>query len=371
MGAGRRSRPWFASGTLVPVTSTPVAPADPTPALPESARRRPRGQGWLIVLGLLAAAPAAAATVLRVLPPSSERLAKLASFIPYGLVFWLPALLLLGAAAARALRHRTPGRPVLAGLSLVAAAGVAATVAWQAPAFIADSPVGSTGSLTITSLNVAGVADPAAAARAAVGADVAVFVEARPGWVASLPRSFRSEFPYRAPKNGAGTGDRPDSDTVVFSRHPIVSAEALPESTFQQWSAVVRLPRLGPVRVVAVHPCNPYCRPGLWAREAEQLRSWLAARRDATPTVVAGDFNAVDDHLTMRDLYADGFRSAADLAGAGFVRTWPANRTIPPMIGIDHILVTPGLTASAFDTFEVPGTDHLGVRALIAGTTPG
>ena len=61
-------------------------------------------------------------------------------------------------------------------------------------------------------------------------------------------------------------------------------------------------------------------------------------------------------YTTMRALYDDGWRSAANLAGVGFVRTWPANRRIPPMIGIDHVLVDGRLTATAFSTFEVPGT---------------
>ena len=85
--------------------------------------------------------------------------------------------------------------------------------------------------------------------------------------------------------------------------------------------------------------------------------------------MVAGDFNAVDDHGPMRDLYADGWRSAAELAGAGYVGTYPANERIPPLIGSDHILVNDRLAATAFRTFDVPGTDHLGVRAVIAGTT--
>lgn len=345
------------------MTSTPPTTVRPTAADEPPVPRRVRGQGPLVVLGLLAAAPAVVATWLRVVPPATDRLAKVAAFLPYGLVFWLPALVLLGIAGVRALRHRTPGRAPLGLLALLCAAGLAASVAWEAPAFVADRRPVTSGTLTVVSLNVAGTADPAAAARAAAGADVAVFVEAHRGWVGTLPRSFRAEFPYLAP---ADDSDDRDADTVVFSRHPLVSATALPPSNYQQWSAVVRTPQLGPVRVVAAHPCNPYCRPGLWIQDAAQLRGWLAAHRD-TPTIVAGDFNAVDDHLTMRELYADGFLSAADLAGAGFVRTWPADRWFPPLIGIDHVLVTPDLTATAFGTFRVPGTDHLGVRAVIAG----
>jgi endonuclease/exonuclease/phosphatase family metal-dependent hydrolase len=188
------------------------------------------------------------------------------------------------------------------------------------------------------------------------------FVEARPDWVDSLPLRFREEFPY-----AVGAPFQGDSGSIIFSRYPITSSEALPTSSFQQWSAIVTTPQLGPLRVAAVHPCNPYCGPGLWTAEHTELRHWLA-RQDDTPTVVAGDFNAVDDHGPMRELYAKGWRSAADLAGAGFIRTYPANRRIPPLIGIDHVLVDARLTATSFETFGVPGTDHLGVRAVIAGT---
>lgn len=336
------------------MTSTP--PARPTRT------RRLRGQGWLIALGVLAALPAAVATALRVVAPSTEQLAKVASFIPYGLVFWLPALLFLGIAAVRAVRARSSGRPAVATLALLCATGLAATVAWEGPAFIADRrPVG-TGTVTIASLNVAQSADQAAVARAVTGADIVVFVEAQPGWAAQMPASLRAEFPYATPAIRDLNGG-----SLILSRYPIIASQKLPESSFQQWAATVRTPQLGALRVVGVHPCNPYCPAGFWAREAEQLRSWLAQRDPRVPTVVAGDFNAVDDHLTMRRLYDDGFRSAADLAGAGFVRTWPSDRRFPPLIAIDHVLVTSDLTATEFSTFDVPRTDHLGIRTVIAG----
>ncbi|MBK8447050.1 MAG: endonuclease/exonuclease/phosphatase family protein [Micropruina sp.] len=316
----------------------------------------------LATLGLLAALPATLATGLRVLSPTTERWAKAAAFIPYGLVFWLPAAVLLALAAVRAWRHRSSGRVTLSLLSLVTVAGLGATIVWHAPAFTVDQQATTTAPLTVVSLNVAQTADPAAVARAAQGADVVVFLEAAQHWAQSMPASFRQEFPYQGPEPGDV------EDAVIFSRHPVTPMGPLPTSSMGQWTATVDTPQLGEVRVVGVHPCNPYCRGGLWAQEAATLRGWLADLDRSIPTVVAGDFNAVDDHVTMRALYADGWRSAAHLAGAGFVRTWPANRRIPPMIGIDHVLVDQRLTATAFSTFHVPGTDHLGVRAVIAGT---
>jgi endonuclease/exonuclease/phosphatase (EEP) superfamily protein YafD len=329
-------------------------------------RRRVRpGQGWLVSLGLLCLVPALVATVLRVVPPTDDTPALLASFIPYGLVFYAPALLLLGIATIRARGSSAFARVSLLLVSLVVLVGLLAAVAWQGPAWVPDERPAATAPLTVLSLNVrAGSADPADVAQAAQGADVVSFVEASPAWVEALPAAFRTELPY-----AVGAPLQSTSGSVIFSRYPITSSEALPASSFQQWSAVVDTPQLGPLRVVAVHPCNPFCGPGLWTTEHTELRHYLQ-RLDDTPTVVAGDFNAVDDHGPMRDLYADGWRSAADLAGAGFVRTYPADRRFPPLIGIDHILLDDRLTATEFTTFDVPGTDHLGVRAVIAGTSP-
>lgn len=322
------------------------------------------GQGLLVALGLLAMVPALVATALRLVPPTDDGPALLATFIPYGLVFWVPATVLLGVAAVRARRSGALARAGLVLVSLIGLAGLSVSVAWQAPAFVPDSRPVTTDPLIVASLNVAaGLASPADAASTTSGADVVTFVEASPTWVAALPLRFREKYPYAV---GAPLQD--SSGSIIFARHPITSSEALPASSFQQWSAVVQTPQLGAVQVVSVHPCNPFCGPGLWTAEHTELQHRLA-RQDDTLTVVAGDFNAVDDHGPMRRLYAAGRRSAADLAGAGHVTTFPANRRFPPLIGIDHILVDDRLTATAFETFEVPGTDHLGVRAVIAGTT--
>lgn len=331
----------------------------------DSRRHVRAGQGWLVTLGLLCALPATVATVLRVAPPTDDGPALLASFIPYGLVFWLPALLLIGVAALRARRSSAFARISLLLLTLVVLVGLLASVAWQGPAWVPDRRPVATDPVTLVSLNVrAGGADPSAVAEAVAGADVAVFVEANPDWVEALPPSFREELPY-----AVGAPLQYSSGSVIFSRYPLTSSEALPASSFQQWSAVVDTPQLGSLRVVAVHPCNPFCGPGLWTAEHTELRQYLS-RLDDTPTVVAGDFNAVDDHGPMQDLYADGWHSAADLVGAGYVRTYPADRRFPPLIGIDHVLVDAGLTVTALSTFEVAGTDHLGLRAVLAGTSP-
>lgn len=95
------------------------------------------------------------------------------------------------------------------------------------------------------------------------------------------------------------------------------------------------------------------------------MRETLAATPGAQ--VVAGDFNATRDHRPFRDLLAAGFSDCADIAAKrpwpGF--TWPANRRYPPIMRLDHILVSPGLTVSETRTVQIPGTDHRGVLAVL------
>jgi endonuclease/exonuclease/phosphatase (EEP) superfamily protein YafD len=82
--------------------------------------------------------------------------------------------------------------------------------------------------------------------------------------------------------------------------------------------------------------------------------------------VVVGDFNAVDDHGPMQALQRVGLKSATDVAGAGWLPTYPANRPIPPLLPIDHVLITKDLTAASVTSFAVSGSDHRGLLTTLA-----
>jgi endonuclease/exonuclease/phosphatase (EEP) superfamily protein YafD len=87
------------------------------------------------------------------------------------------------------------------------------------------------------------------------------------------------------------------------------------------------------------------------------------------PLVVAGDFNAVDDHGPMQALRRAGLKSATDVAGAGWLPTYPANRLFPPLLPIDHIMINKDLTATSVTSFAVSGSDHRGLLATLAGAS--
>ncbi|MEM7272574.1 MAG: endonuclease/exonuclease/phosphatase family protein [Actinomycetota bacterium] len=94
-----------------------------------------------------------------------------------------------------------------------------------------------------------------------------------------------------------------------------------------------------PVRDVAI---------GSWR---DQLAA-LAARPVDRPGLIAGDFNATEDHRPFRTLLDAGWTDVHDPKGCGFDLTFPVDGSLPvPVMRLDHVLVT--------DHFEVLGVDLL------------
>jgi endonuclease/exonuclease/phosphatase family metal-dependent hydrolase len=106
----------------------------------------------------------------------------------------------------------------------------------------------------------------------------------------------------------------------------------------------------------------------IWQRELALIRQTLAGVDG--PQVVAGDFNASRDHRPFRDLLAAGFRDCADSSPhrswPGF--TWPTDRRMPPVMRLDHVLVSRTATVRMARAIRVPRTDHHGVLAAIEFT---
>jgi len=334
------------------VTAAPQPRAwDSTPAA------RP-GQGLLVTLAVLFAVPSLVATCLRLVPPTDDATALVASFIAYGIFGYAAALLLLLIALFRARR-----RQVLGGLTLVAALLSFLHASWLAPLFVPDDRPATTRPFTLMSLNLYnGGADSAEVVAQAQQADVVILIEATPEGLRALkPLGWDAMFPY-------SVGDLKDivSDTSIYSKFPLSKGTLLGRTSFQQWQAAVQVPELGTIQLFAVHPCNPYCGSGRWASEHADLRRRIQPLSGG-PVVVAGDFNAVDDQGPLQRLRSDGLRSGADLTGAGWMPTYPANRSFPPLLPIDHVLVSPRLTVTSIRSFAVTGSDHRGLLATIAG----
>ena len=239
--------------------------------------------------------------------------------------------------------------------------GATAPVPQQVP----DPGMGAP-TLRVLSLNVlGGSADPAAVVRAIEQhkVDVLVVQELTPGMVHRLvDAGIDILLPYchLDPRPlAAGTG--------LWARWPLAPLPPVPGMMAAAPRARIQPVEGWPVRVTGVHPKAPV-RHNVrrWQQELGAIRSSLMDTDG--PQVVAGDFNASRDHRPFRDLLAAGFLDCADAAQRrpwpGF--TWPAGRWIPPIMRLDHVLVSRGsATVRSSRVIRVPGTDHRGVFAVI------
>ncbi|MEU5868714.1 MULTISPECIES: endonuclease/exonuclease/phosphatase family protein [unclassified Nonomuraea] len=150
----------------------------------------------------------------------------------------------------------------------------------------------------------------------------------------------------------------------LYSRHPLQPLpDLVPPVGHKMPAAMVSLPGGKPIEFVDVHPYPPL---GPNVVNWNEALSKLPSASRETVRILAGDFNASLDHASLRRLLARGYKDAADQVGAGLIPTWPANKRVPPIITIDHVLVDERVGVREVSVRDVPGTDH---RAVLAELT--
>ncbi|GAA2278413.1 membrane protein [Streptomyces ruber] len=169
-------------------------------------------------------------------------------------------------------------------------------------------------------------------------------------------------YPYRRAVESYGS-----EGSLLLSRHRLTPAAGVP-GTLGMPGATADVAGHR-VRLQLAHPMPPL--PGqldTWRRELGALRAYAAADT-ATPTILAGDFNASQDHAAFRRLLDTGMSDAARLAGRSRTPTWPAPtaRTVLALGSqIDHVLVSRDFAAHRARFLDLAGTDH---RALVVDLT--
>ncbi|MFJ2351283.1 endonuclease/exonuclease/phosphatase family protein [Glutamicibacter sp. NPDC087673] len=165
-------------------------------------------------------------------------------------------------------------------------------------------------------------------------------------------------FGYRSQEAPAG-GER---DTVIFSKYPLQERSTDLDSADTGWYSLpvadVQAPG-GVVRVAGIHVYPPVGDAQRWSQGLEAVIDWSNQQRDH-PVILAGDFNSVRSHPGFRAL-GDGYAQAD---GVWPRATWPAGRSFPPLIGIDHI-VAKGLSITGSSSHIIDGSDHLAVSATV------
>jgi endonuclease/exonuclease/phosphatase (EEP) superfamily protein YafD len=250
-------------------------------------------------------------------------------------------------------------------LAIAAIVVVIAAIAVELPLFISDrrDPAVTTVPLRVMTANMLyGRADAdSLVATANASADVLAIQELTPESVERLSTAGLDEtFPFRA------LDARPGPDGVgMWSRFPITAADRIDDYRLAMVSARIKVEgvQVDPAVLVA-HLLPPWPNPiGEYRSDMRRMQKTmrdLAESVDAGSAIVAGDFNSTPDMREFRHLLRDGFRDASLQAGAGFNTTYPADRRVPPIIAIDHVL-TYQCTATSAETTPLPGSDHRGL----------
>lgn len=176
---------------------------------------------------------------------------------------------------------------------------------------------------------------------------------------ATLEADFATAYPYRQAVRAAGS-----HGSLVLSRYPLRPSAGVP-GTMGMPGALADVHGHA-VRLQLAHPMPPLPgQVGLWRRELGRLRAFAAAD-PGTPTILAGDFNATQDHAAFRRILDTGLTDAAPLAGHDHAASWPARTASVIGAQIDHVLLSADFTATDARFLRVSGSDH---RALVVDVT--
>lgn len=191
--------------------------------------------------------------------------------------------------------------------------------------------------------------------------DVLLIQEYTPSTAAAFRSSgLLASYPHRSEDPEEGW-----FGAAIFSRHPIVKSH---RRNFGQRPMTVTTLDIDdhPVTVVNVHVQAP-----IHPRDVQPWRSAFAelaevAASTAGTIVLSGDWNATLSHQPLHRLLRDGTIIDAHLASRRrAARTWPADRRHPPLLGLDHILLSATVDVRATHEITLPGTDHRAVTASL------
>jgi endonuclease/exonuclease/phosphatase (EEP) superfamily protein YafD len=189
--------------------------------------------------------------------------------------------------------------------------------------------------------------------------DVVFVQECGSGCRTALEHAVASAYPHRRAAEGDGS-----EGSLVLSRFPLTPAAGVP-GTMGMPGAVADV-RGHTVRLQLAHPVPPLPdRIGRWRRELARLRAYAAADT-RTPTILAGDFNASQDHAAFRHVLDTGLADAARLAGHDRTPSWPSRTASVLGTQIDHVLVSRDFTTTGARFLRLSGSDH---RALVVDLT--
>ncbi|WP_314615543.1 endonuclease/exonuclease/phosphatase family protein [Streptomyces stackebrandtii] len=174
----------------------------------------------------------------------------------------------------------------------------------------------------------------------------------------ALTTAFAAELPHHTSVDAGGA-----SGSVLLSAYPLTDRRVIPAAMGMP-GATAEIGGM-PVRLQLAHPLPPV--PGqvdAWKRELGRIAD--AARDEPGPLLIAGDFNASQDHAAFRRILDVGHLSdSAHLADTSRTPTWPMEGLLPPFAQIDHVLVSRNFTVRNIRFLDLAGSDHRAVLSSL------
>jgi endonuclease/exonuclease/phosphatase (EEP) superfamily protein YafD len=306
--------------------------------------------GVLGVVGIVVLAVAVVALIARFVPGINVAVVATAALAPY---------LMLGAPLAMIVLAVSRTWIAVAAAGAVTVATVAVQLPWYTRGRAGPGTV-----VRVVSANLRyGRADPEAVVRMARDhADILAVQELTPEKAELISAAgMDAVLPYQALRAREGP-----SGVGIWSRFPMRLCAEYDEFGRGLITAQVQIPDLaGEATVIAAHMSAPFPDVLLaWREDLARLDTALqeiGASADG-PVMLAADLNATPDNPEFRRLLHGGYRHAAQQAGAGLTRTYPAVICLPPVFAVDHIL-TRDCVATTVRTLAIKDSDH---RALVA-----
>ncbi|MFI6285819.1 endonuclease/exonuclease/phosphatase family protein [Streptomyces sp. NPDC051018] len=173
--------------------------------------------------------------------------------------------------------------------------------------------------------------------------------ECSEGLASRIPRA---DYPYR----NVVEGDLAYG-SAILSKYPLRKAPGI-ESTLAMPGSVTEIAGQE-VHLQLAHPLPPIP-SGVddWRRELGRMQEY-AAEVKGSAAIVAGDFNASQDHAAFRRIMdAGALRDGAALGGASRTPSWPTSVGRPLGTQIDHVLISEQFSVTKARFLELADTDH-------------
>ncbi|WP_406059907.1 endonuclease/exonuclease/phosphatase family protein [Streptomyces sp. NBC_01077] len=172
----------------------------------------------------------------------------------------------------------------------------------------------------------------------------------------TLTKTFATDLPHYASVEGEGS-----VGSILLSAYPLRHWRMIPAAMGMP-GATAEIAGV-PVQLQLAHPLPPLPRQvHLWKRELGRVKAAAAAQRTGA-MLIAGDFNASQDHAAFRAILDAGrLQDAARRADASRTPTWPMEGPLPPYVQIDHVLVR-DFSVRDVRFLALEGSDH---RAVLA-----